>query len=147
MTAAHQPPTIQRPALDRPHIQVPLFSHKVPAGFPSPADDYVEDRLSLDESLVPHKEFTFFVRAMGHSMIGAGIFDGDLLVVDKSLEPTVGNIVIAVVNGELTVKRLGRRAGKYLLEAENPAYQDIEIKEGQELQVWGVVTSSIKKHA
>ncbi len=146
MSQPLQHPRFQSPALGRPPIRAPLFSHKVPAGFPSPADDYVEDRLSLDESLIPNKDFTFFVRARGHSMIGAGIFDGDLLVVDKSLEPAIGNIVIAVVNGELTVKRLARRGGAYILKAENPEYNDIELRDGQELQIWGVVTSSIKKH-
>lgn len=124
---------------------VPLFGHKVPAGFPSPADDYVEGRLSLDEHLVRHKESTFFVRAKGHSMVGAGIFDGDLLVVDKSLHPASGDIVIAVMDGELTVKRLIRLGERVILRPENPRFQDIELKDGQELQVWGVVTSSVKK--
>lgn len=126
-------------------IKVPLFGHKVPAGFPSPADDYVEGRLSLDEHLVRHKESTFFVRAKGHSMVGAGIFDGDLLVVDKSLTPASGDIVIAVMDGELTVKRLIRLGERVILRPENPRFQDVELKDGQELQVWGVVTSCVKK--
>lgn len=124
---------------------VPLFSHSVPAGFPSPADDYIQGRLSLDEHLIANKEATFFVRAKGSSMVGAGIFDGDLLVVDKSLEPQSGNIVIAVMDGELTVKRLIRQGETVILRPENPRFKDIELKDGQELQVWGVVTSTVKK--
>jgi DNA polymerase V len=126
-------------------IHLPLFSHKVAAGFPSPADDYVQGRLSLDEHLIRHKEATFFVRAKGNSMIGAGIFDGDLLVVDKSLTPKSGDVVIAVVDGDLTVKRLIKRKGVIFLKPENPRFKDIEFKDGQELQVWGVVTSTVKK--
>ena len=124
---------------------VPLFSHAVPAGFPSPADDYIQGRLSLDEHLIANKEATFFVRAKGSSMVGAGIFDGDLLVVDKSLEPQSGNIVIAVMDGELTVKRLIKLGETVILRPENPRFKDIELKDGQELQVWGVVTSTVKK--
>jgi DNA polymerase V len=126
-------------------VHVPLFSHTVPAGFPSPADDYIQGRLSLDEHLIAHKEATFFVRAKGSSMVGAGIFDGDLLVVDKSLKPQSGDIVIAVMDGDLTVKRLIRQGETVILRPENPRFKDIELKDGQELQVWGVVTSTVKK--
>lgn len=131
--------------MGKPPISLPLFGHKVPAGFPSPADDYVEGRLSLDEHLVRHKESTFFVRAKGNSMVGAGIFDNDLLVVDKSLDASSGDIVIAVIDGELTVKRLIKRDGKVILKPENARYKEIELQDGQELQVWGVVTSTVKK--
>lgn len=137
--------TIQLPAASISPISLPLFSHKVAAGFPSPADDYIEGTLSLDQHLIQHKEATFFVRAKGNSMVGAGIFDGDLLVVDKSLTPTSGDIVIAVVDGDLTVKRLIKRGGTITLKPENPRHKEIEFKEGQELQVWGVVTSTVKK--
>jgi DNA polymerase V len=126
-------------------INIPMFGHNVPAGFPSPADDHIQGRLSLDEHLIQHKEATFFVRAKGSSMVGAGIFDGDLLVVDKSLEPSSGNIVIAIIDGELTVKRLIQHNGSVILKPENPRFKAIELKDGQELQVWGVVTSTIKK--
>lgn len=139
------PVSILLPTPSRPPAHIPLFGHKVPAGFPSPADDYVEGRLSLDEHLVRHREATFFVRAKGNSMVGAGIFDGDLLVVDKSLAPASGDIVIAVMDGELTVKRLIRLGGRVILRPENPRFKDIELREGQELQVWGVVTSCVKK--
>jgi DNA polymerase V len=136
---------IQIPALGIKPIRLPLFSHKVAAGFPSPADDYIEGRLSLDEHLIQHKDSTFFVRAKGNSMIGAGIFDGDLLVVDKSLSPASGDIVIAVVDGDLTVKRLIKRGETITLKPENPRFKEIEFQDGQELQVWGVVTSTTKK--
>ena len=132
------------PAMGKQPIHVPLFSHKVAAGFPSPADDYVEGRLSLDEHLVQNKDSTFFVRAKGNSMVGAGIFDGNLLVVDKSLTPSSGDIVIAVVDSELTVKRLIKRGEKVILKPENPRFKEIEFKDGQELLVWGVVTSTVK---
>ncbi|MFA6014994.1 MAG: translesion error-prone DNA polymerase V autoproteolytic subunit [Gallionellaceae bacterium] len=136
---------IHLPALTIQPLRIPLFSHKVAAGFPSPADDYIQGRLSLDEHLIAHKEATFFVRAIGNSMVGAGIFDGDLLVVDKSLTPASGDIVIALVDGDLTVKRFIKRGDKIVLKPENPRYTEIEFKDGQELQVWGVVTAAIKK--
>lgn len=138
--------TIQLPSPWRATQRLPLFGDSVAAGFPSPAEDYVEGRLSLDEHLVQYPEATFFVCARGNSMVGAGIFDGDLLIVDKSLAPVSGHIVIAVVDGELTVKRLIRRDGALLLKAENPQFQEITFKEGQELQVWGVVTASVTRH-
>jgi len=137
--------TIIAPALGQHLAHTPLFSHKVEAGFPSPADDYIEGRLSLDEHLIQHRDSTFFVRAKGNSMIGAGIFDGDLLVVDRSLTPSSGDIVIAVLDAELTVKRLTKRDGMVILKPENPDFKEIVLKDGQELQVWGVVTSTTKK--
>jgi DNA polymerase V len=137
--------SIQLPAIGIAPIHLPLFIHKVAAGFPSPADDYIEGRLSLDEHLIQHKDSTFFVRAKGNSMVGAGIFDGDLLVVDKSLNPVSGDIVIAVLDGDLTVKRLIKRGETFTLKPENSRYSEIEFKDGQELQVWGVVTSTVKK--
>jgi DNA polymerase V len=126
-------------------IKLPLFGHKVRAGFPSPADDYVEAFLDLNEHLIEHKDATFFVQATGDSMTGAGIQEGNLLVIDRALEARHGDIVIAVVDGELTVKRLEKRRGKIRLVAENPAYAPIEFKEGQELTIWGIVTSVIQR--
>lgn len=131
--------------LNSPVLKLPMFGHKVRAGFPSPADDYVEAWLDLNEHLVEHKEATFFVQATGDSMIGAGIQEGSLLVVDRALEAKHGDIVIAVIDGELTVKRLEKRRGKIRLVAENPDYEPIEFKEGQELTIWGVVTSVIQR--
>lgn len=133
------------PAQNSERIRLPLFSHKVVGGFPSPADDYIQDRISLDEHLIANKDATFFVRVQGNSMIGAGIFDGDLLVVDKSIAPTCGQIVVAIIDGESTVKRLVLRDNKTILKAENRRFKDIELQEGQELQVWGVVTATVKK--
>jgi DNA polymerase V len=136
---------ILHPDLDTKPIRLPVIGHKVAAGFPSPADDYIERRLSLDEHLIGNKNATFFVRAQGNSMIGAGIYDGDLLVVDKSITPITGQIVIAVVDGDFTVKRLVMRDNKTILRPENPRFKDIELHDGQELLVWGVVTSTIKQ--
>ncbi len=122
----------------------PLYACRVAAGFPSPADEYLEGTLNLHDLLVRNPPATFFVRASGDSMTGAGIFSGDLLVVDRSEPPLHGRIVIAVVDGELTVKRLYHKHGTLRLDAENPAYPPILLRDGQELRVWGVVTSVIR---
>ena len=122
---------------------LPLFLSRISAGFPSPADDYVESRLSLDEHFVQRPEATFFLRVQGDSMVGAGIHDGDLLIVDKSLEPRHGSIVIAEVHGELTVKKLYRNNGEISLLAENPAYRPIRVNEESQLVVWGVATEVV----
>lgn len=134
-----------RPAPNPPAFFRPFFSSPVRAGFPSPADDYVSDHLDLNEYLVAHKDATFYLRAQGHSMLGAGIQDGDLLVVDRSITPSHRRVVIAVVDGEFTVKRLYKRGNRIKLLAENPDYPAIEFKDGQELQIWGVVTSVIHR--
>jgi DNA polymerase V len=122
---------------------IPLFSHPVQAGFPSPADDYVADKLDLNEHLIARKEATFMVRVMGDSMVGVGIQDGDLLIVDKSITPSHGDVVVANVDGEFTVKTLEKTRGRLRLIPANPSFEPIEFKDGQELQVWGVVTSVI----
>lgn len=124
-------------------LLLPMFSHSIRAGFPSPADDYVADTLDLNEFLVHHKEATFFVKAKGDSMIGAGIHDGDTLIVDRSIAAADGCIVIAVVDAEFTVKRLKKRKGVVSLHPDNPLFQPIEFKDGQELQIFGVVTNVI----
>lgn len=139
------PPGVLLPAPAAAPLKRPRFGHRVRAGFPSPADDYIEAWLDLNQHLIEHKEATFFVQAAGDSMIGAGIREGALLVVDRALEPHHGDIVIAVVDGELTVKRLEKRRGGVRLVAENPAYAPIEFQDGQELVIWGVVTSVIQK--
>lgn len=122
-----------------------LVARPVPAGFPSPADDYVEERISLDEHLVRHKASTFFLKVDGDSMKGLGIFDGDLLVVDRSLSAGHGSVVIAVIDGEFTVKQLLQTPGGYVLHAAHPAYRDIVIGPEQELTIWGVVRWTIHK--
>ena len=132
-------PQLRCPCPNPPLVPLPLFNTPVRAGFPSPADDYVSDHLDLNEHLIAHKEATFFLRAQGHSMMGAGIHDGDLLVVDRSLTPVHGHVVIAVVDGEFTVKRLYKRAGRIKLLAENPDFAAMEFSDGQELQIWGIV--------
>ncbi|MDD5493762.1 MAG: translesion error-prone DNA polymerase V autoproteolytic subunit [Dehalococcoidia bacterium] len=124
-------------------MPLPLFLGKVAAGFPSPADDYIQKTLDLNELLVQKPAATFFVRAQGESMLGAGIHPNDILVVDRSLEPVAGKIVICALNGELTVKRLARENGRWQLKADNPHYADITIHAELELVIWGVVTTVI----
>lgn len=126
-------------------LSLPLFGAAVAAGFPSPADDYVEAALDLNQHLVKHPAATFFVRVRGQSMVGAGIHDGDLLVVDRSKEPKDGNVVIAALAGELTVKRLRRRNGQVFLHSENEAYAPIEVSPDAELRIWGVVIHAIHR--
>ena len=123
----------------------PLFSCAVSAGFPSPADDYLERDLDLNEFFIKHESATFYVRVSGDSMEKAGIYHNDILVVDKSLEPRDRSIVVAVIDGELTVKRLSRRDGVVQLVPENPNYQPIVIKPEQEFLIWGVVTGVCRK--
>ena len=116
-------------------------------GFPSPADEYAESALDLNSYLVRNKTATFFFRVIGDSMTGANIHDGDMLVVDRSIEPRHGHIVLAVINNEYTVKRLHRLNGVIELHAENPAYAPIRFQEHDELQVWGVVTGAVSRFA
>lgn len=125
------------------YIEIPLFSGKVAAGFPSPADDYIEKTLDLNDLLIQKPAATFFVRAEGESMLGAGIHPNDILVVDRSIDPVVGKVVICALNGELTVKRLKSIGSKIILGAENPAYSDITVQEEVDLVIWGVVTNVI----
>ncbi|MEI6063355.1 MAG: translesion error-prone DNA polymerase V autoproteolytic subunit [Pseudanabaena sp. ELA748] len=127
----------------RTKLELPLQNCSVPAGFPSPAEDYVEHKLDLNSYLVTHPAATFFVRASGNSMTGANIHDGDLLIVDRSLEAAHDNIVIAVVHGEITVKRLHYLRGEVALIPENDSYKKIFINEHSELHIWGVVTNVI----
>ncbi|MGZ6518108.1 MAG: LexA family protein [Bacteroidia bacterium] len=124
-------------------VDLPLFASKIPAGFPSPADDHLEATIDLNQQYIRHPAATFFVRVQGHSMIGAGIHDGDMLVVDRSLEAQSGSIVIAVVNGELTVKRLVINLDGMWLMPENSEFQPMQICEGMELHIWGVVAHVI----
>ena len=126
---------------------LPLFAATVQAGFPSPADDYLEGTLDLNEHLIRRPAATFFLRVSGDSMTGAGIYPGDILIVDRSLPPADGRIVIAVIDGELTVKRLSRRHGRIRLLPENPRYPPIEINAEQDLRVWGVVVHAIHSFA
>lgn len=119
---------------------IPLFSQAVAAGFPSPATDYVEGNLDFNELLVNEAATTFVVRAEGESMLGAGIFPGDYLVVDRSLVARPGDIVIAALDGDFTVKRLKQQKDRFVLAPENPAYPVVAVDESSELSIWGVVT-------
>jgi len=124
---------------------LPLYTSKVSAGFPSPADDHVEQRLNPSDYLVKNDTATFFVRVKGDSMIEAGIFDNDVLVIDRSRTQQTGDIVLAVLDGEFTVKILGRSRKSVKLIPANRNYPVIEIKKGQSLEIWGVVTGSMRK--
>ena len=123
----------------------PMFLDSVSAGFPSPATDYMENKLDLNEYLVKHPAATFIVKANGPSMIEAGILSGDLLIVDRSLTPNNENIVIASVFGDLTVKKLRKKGSVLFLVSANNEYPSIEVKEEMECFIWGVVTYVIHK--
>ncbi|WP_133137610.1 LexA family protein [Legionella rowbothamii] len=120
--------------------QLPVFASKVQAGFPSPADDYIEGYLDLNTQFIQNPSATFVVQATGDSMVDAGIFPGAYLIVDRSIAATDGRIVIAAVNGELTVKRLSKRGGRVQLLPANPQFEPIDITEESEMVIWGVVT-------
>ena len=122
-----------------------LVEQGISAGFPSPADDFKEIRISLDKELVKNQESTFYARVSGDSMLGAGIDDGDLLVIDKSLSPENGKIAVCFIDGDFTVKRIVKEKGKLYLKAENKKYKPIEIGEENELIIWGIVDYVIKK--
>ena len=133
-------------AANPPPLRLRRYTSRVAAGFPSPADDHLEGPLDLNAHLVAHPAATFVVRVAGDSMAGAGIRDGDLLVVDRAREAKSGAIVVAVVDGELTVKRLRIGRQGIRLEAENPAYKPIEVRESADLVVWGVVAHAIRSY-
>lgn len=116
-------------------------------GFPSPAQDHEQKRLDLNTLLVRQPDATFFMRVRGDSMRDAGIIDGDYVIVDRSITPTHGHIVVAVVDGEFTVKRLFKRKGLVRLDCANPTFANIELKDGQELTIWGVVTWTFRAHS
>ena len=122
-----------------------LAEEGISAGFPSPADDFKEIRISLDKELIKNKEATFYARVDGNSMIDAGLENGDLLVIDRSLNPENGKIAVCYIDGEFTVKRIKKEKEKVFLLPENKKYNPIEIKEENELIIWGIVTYVIKK--
>lgn len=126
-------------------LMLRLADASVRAGFPSPAADFGETRIDLMAELIKHPQATFLLRVRGLSMIDDGLGDGDTIIVDKAIKPANGHIVVAVVDGEFTVKRLQMRAGHMKLKAANPTYPDITPKEGQTVEVWGVVTACIKQ--
>ena len=136
---------IGRADADAPGATCPLMLSHVPAGFPSPADDFEDEPLDIADYLIDRPETTYFVRAEGDSMTGVGIDDGDLLVVDRAREPQNGDVVVAALNGVLTVKRLERTADALYLAAENPGYEAIEVSPYEDLVVWGVVRHVVRK--
>lgn len=130
---------------DMQRFEIPAFKSEVRAGFPSPADDYVEQKLDLNRFLIRHPSATFYVRVKGNSMEGAGISDGDMLIVDRALEAGNNDIAVCVINGEFTVKRLKKEKGALYLVPENPGYRPIRVPEGSDFQVWGIVSYVIHK--
>lgn len=121
-------------------MHLPLYACRVSAGFPSPADDYLEDEVSLQQLIIRNPSATFYVRCQGDSMIDAGIHDQDIMVVDRSVDAADGKIIVAVLNGELTVKRLSKKKKEIWLLPENKKYEPIQVTEESRFMVWGVVT-------
>ena len=124
-------------------MQIPFFESSVQAGIPSPVEEFTEGTLDLNQHLIKHEASTFFVRVVGESMTGAAIFPGDLLIVDRAMEATSGKIIIALLNGGLTVKRLYQDETRIMLCAESENYSDIKITENDDFLIWGVVTNVI----
>lgn len=135
-----------RPACDPAPLPLPLLGRRVPAGFPSPADDYLEGEIDLNRYLIERPAACFLMRVSGPSMSGAGIMDGDLVVVDRSVEAKPGHVVIAILQGEMTLKRLHRlKDGRSALKAEHPDFADQPIGDGYPAEIWGVVVGCIRK--
>ncbi|WP_264550030.1 LexA family protein [Flavobacterium sp. N2820] len=125
-------------------LELPYVDVGISAGFPSPADDFIELTIDLNRELIKHKDSTFFAKVKGDSMKNAGIFDGDLLIIDKSLEPQDGKIAICQIDGDFTVKRIKKENDIVWLIAENEDYKPIKVTEENELMIWGIVIHSIK---
>lgn len=136
-----------RAALEPAARDLPLIAHRISAGFPSPAADYIEVGLDLNDYLVRNKPATFLFTVKGDSMTGASIEEGDKVIVDRAMTPKHGDIVVAVVDGDYTLKRLFKHRGRVELRAENPAYAPIEFKDGNELLVWGVVVGVVRRYS
>ncbi len=126
---------------------VPFALTSIPAGFPSPAEEYLDRPLDFNELLIEQPAATFAVRVTGDSMTGAGIFPGDIAVVNRSASATDRSIILAILDGEFTIKRLRKHGGQVWLEAENPAYKNMDITEEQSFEVFGVIKRSIRMHA
>lgn len=136
---------IYKPLVSSPAAQIPLYASPVSAGFPAPADDEVTEAIDLNTFLIHNKPATYLVRVQGTSLEGIGILDGDLLVVDASLSPSSGQIVVASVNGEFLVKRFVKENGSAYLKAENPAYPPLKVTDDMEGGIMGVVTGVVRK--
>jgi len=127
-------------------ISLPLYLDRISAGFPSPADDYIDAELDLNRYMIRNPPDTFMVRVTNDALAGAGILDGDVLIVDRSIGPRHGMIVVTVVNGEMCVRRLNRKSGHWVLDPENKDFQPLRIRPGQDLDIWGVVTGMVRKY-
>lgn len=125
--------------------ELPLYTNSISAGFPSPAEDFIDKKLDLNEYLIKNPLTTFFVKVSGNSMINAGIYDGDILIVDKSIDASNNKIIIGVINGEFTVKRISKKNNKLFLLPANDNYDPIEVTEQMDFKIWGVVVHSIHK--
>ena len=130
--------------LRKSNTKLPLLLSRVSAGFPSPADDYLEDKISFDSMLIKNKPATYLMKVSGQSMSGAGIYPDDLLVVDRSLKPIHNKIVVACIEGEYTLKRFSFLGGKVILKAENKNYKDIAVNNEEEFSIFGVVTAIVR---
>ncbi|MCF8358792.1 MAG: translesion error-prone DNA polymerase V autoproteolytic subunit [Prolixibacteraceae bacterium] len=127
-------------------VELPLYQTGISAGFPSPAEDYIEGRIDLNTELIKNPSSTFFGRVNGDSMIDAGIGNGDLIVIDKSVEPRNNSIVVCVIDGEFTIKRFSKTSEGFFLLPENKRYKPIKVTAESDFRIWGTVTYSIKKH-
>lgn len=125
-------------------MQLPLIQEGISAGFPSPANDFLDISIDLNREFIKHPSTTFYGRVRGDSMINAGLSDGDLLIIDKSLEPSNGKIAVCFIDGEFTVKRVKIEKNQLWLVAENQKYRPIEVTEDNEFMIWGIVTTVIK---
>jgi len=134
---------LPHPNPEKKHLN--LFNHNVPAGFPSPADDHIEKALDLNEYLVTKKETTFFVKIKGDSMIDASIHDGDIVIVDRSKQAKIGDIVLASIDGEFTIKILAKHLSQPCLLPANEKFQPIVVDENMQFEIWGVITGAVRK--
>jgi DNA polymerase V len=136
----------QPATLEPPPLPLPLLGRLLPAGFPSSADDYLDGEIDLNRFLVERPAACYLMRVAGPSMSGAGILDGDLVVVDRSVTPAPGHVVVAVLDGEMTLKRLRRlKDGRFMLVAEHPGYPSITVGEERPAEIWGVVVGCVRK--
>ncbi|MCW2292431.1 DNA polymerase V [Pseudomonas sp. BIGb0408] len=125
-------------------IELPFFSFRVPAGFPSPAQDHIEKKISLDELLNVFAPQSYYVRVVGDSMIGVGLFDDDVVIVDRSLEAVSGDVIIGAIDNDPLVKTYIREGNQVILRSENPAYAPRYVLEGEQFEVWGVVKGGLR---
>ncbi len=144
----HKPPTIEIYLPDTStEVKIPILIESIKAGFPSPADDYIEDTLDLNQYLIKNKSSTFFAKVKGNSMNHSNIFNEDILIIDKSIQPIIGSILVCSINGEFTIKRVKRvNSKKIVLMPDNPDFPPLEIDDKSTLDIWGVVTYSIHRH-